>query len=193
MSRLGHFGTRMAEILTRRRRTLRLVKNMSEVDGTVRVIRPIIAPLSGRGVAACRLVIEHELDDGCWRVILDETKLGEIELLHKGVRTPIDNPAVLVTPGGTLFDGQAVRARFRRRFDADHRNLRATEYILVDGETVYLFGVSPAALQTRWEAPYRASPPSLMREPGVVVVISRWTRAVFTSETAQAPHLLPPW
>jgi hypothetical protein len=194
LSRAGHHTARAASELRRRRRLVRLLRGQPVLVGTVAALRPIVAPLSGERVAACRLIVEQARDDGTWQAVFDETQLGELELRHARGCTPIEAPVVLAC-AERRFGGLAVRellagARLELEPRLEPDELRASELLIRDGERVHLFGIELAEIAAA--SPYRTSPARAERTREVpAVLITPFPLRELARELQRRPLLLP--
>lgn len=192
LSRAAHLARRALGDLVRRRRMVRLLGEVPELVGAVVVTRPIVAALSGRKVAACRVVIERARDDGTWESIFDETQLGELEIRHREGCSRIEGPLLLVCAEATRYAGWEVRTLLEVELHVDDDDsLRGTEYLLLPDERVHLFGISISPAEASGN-PYRSAPLRAHRTAEVpVVVITHWSFAELRREFRRRPELLP--
>jgi hypothetical protein len=189
-SRVAHVTRRFLSQRRRRRRLLRMLAAGPELHGAIDVRTPIIAPLSGERVAACRLIVDQCLDDGTWTAVFDETQSGELGIRYAGGYRWLDGPVILVRPNGTLYSGHDTLSRTEVKLSMTAEDLRAMEYILLAGEQTHVFGAAAA----RWvsDGPYRTADLSPLRPESDALVISTWTRVDLLHGLHQRPDLLPP-
>jgi hypothetical protein len=137
-------------------------------------------------------VIERARDDGTWESIFDETQLGELEIPHAEGCSRIEGPLLLACAKATRYAGSQVRTLLEAELQVDDDDsLRGTEYLLLPGEHVHLFGISIAPAEASG-SPYRAAPPHARRTAEVpVVVITPWSFAELRREFRRRPEILP--
>jgi hypothetical protein len=187
----AHQASRAAAALRRRWVLGRDLRRFPGVTGRLEVLRPVVAPLSGEEVAACRLLVEQQLDDGTWTSLIDETQVADLELLGPEGRARLAGPAHLLAPASESFRGHAVHALYGgQRALPGAEDLRATEHRLSGGAPVHVFGLRRTTSAPG--GPYRSGTAlTLDRHPAArLLLISVWPASMLRRMVMRQPGLV---
>jgi hypothetical protein len=187
----AHQAARAAAALRRRWALSRDLRRFPGVTGRLEVLRPVVSPLSHEEVAACRLLVEEQLDDGTWAALIDETMVGDLELIGAEGRARLTGPAHLLAPASASFGGHDVHAVFRWEQPLPGaEDLRATEHRLYSGASVHVFGLQRATSAPG--GPYRSGGElTLVRHPAArLLLISAWPASMLRKMVMRQPGLV---